>query len=202
MHLILSDPDPAVQEAWKLQFERWPEVERRAEDFLATSADAFLLPGNSFGFLDSGVDLRIVETHGLEVQDAIRERIRAEHGGELLVGQALVLRGLTPPRTLVYAPLWRTPRRLASSVHVYLAVRGALLALAHDAGEPPIRSLAVPGLGVGGGGLDPRVSARQTRYAYEFARGLRGVGGKNLSQITRRERKMQSVPGAEAEEDE
>ena len=99
--LILSDPGAQVVEAWKAQFVKWPEVEVRSEDILQTPADAFLLPGNSFGFLDRGLELRIVETYGWEVQDQLRAMIRGEFEGELLVGQALVLRVPSMPRPLV-----------------------------------------------------------------------------------------------------
>ena len=60
-----------------------------------------------------------------------------------------------------------------------------------------MRTLAIPGLGASGElGMDPRVSARQIRYAYEMASGKRGSGDKNLSQLERREKKLQSIPGA------
>jgi hypothetical protein len=207
IRLILSDASEAVLAAWRAQFERWPEVEVRAEDVLETRSDAFLLPGNSFGFLDSGLELKVLERHGWGLEEDLRGRIRRDHDGELLVGQALVLRPAGKDRSIVYAPIWRTPRKLAATVNAYLAVRGALLALRGDRGggearEPAgggpapaaIGSLAVPALGVDAG-MDPRVSARQIRYAYEVASGLRGAGDKNLTQLLRRERKLQSIPG-------
>ena len=200
--LILSDPSEQVVEAWKAQFVKWPEVEVRSEDILQTQADAFLLPGSSFGFLDRGLELRVVETYGWEVQDQLRATIRGEFEGELLVGQALVLRVPSMPRPLVYAPLWRTPRSLDGTVHVFLALRGAFLAIKRDAARPAIETLAVPAVGVAPpASLDPRISARQIRHAYEMAAGHRGLGDKNLSQITRREHKLQSIPGAGKEED-
>jgi hypothetical protein len=200
VRLILADPDEAVRAAWKSQFDRWPEVEVRAEDILETRSDAILLPGNSFGFLSSGLELRVLERHGWDLEVDLRGRIRRDHAGELLVGQAIVLRP-AGGRAIVYAPVWRTPRKLAATVNVYLAVRGALLALGSGEAapgcptiQPPIESLAIPPLGIDAG-LDPRVSARQIRYAHEVVNGLRGAGDKNLSQATRRERKLQSIPG-------
>jgi hypothetical protein len=49
------------------------------------------------------------------------------------------------------------------------------------------------GLGVPGR-MHPSVSARQLRYAYEIAIKTRSRGGKNLTQLVRRERKMRSIP--------
>jgi len=197
--LLLCDRDPEVVGAWKAQFVKWPEVEIVEGDPLGAPGDALLLPGNSFGFLDSGLELRVVETFGWSLQDELRRRIRQDFDGELLVGQAVVLRLSSLSRPIVYAPLWRTPGPLAHSVNVLLAVRGAFLALKKDAGAPPLSLLCAPALGVGvPGDLDPRISARQIRYAYEMACGQRGLGDKNLSQLGRRQRKLQSVPGAAA----
>ena len=198
LKLTLSDADTKIVDAWKSQFGRLPEVEIRTEDLLQVPADAFLLPGNSFGFLDSGLELRIVETFGWEVQDEIRKKIRTEFDGELLVGQAVILRLPSLPRALVYAPIWRTPRPLAHTVNVFLAMRGAFIAIKKDA---TLQSLVVPGMGATGPhGIDPRISARQIRYAYEMANGQRGLGDKNLSQLHRREKKLQAIPGAEKED--
>ena len=198
--LVFVDSDPPVLEAWRFQFARWPEVEVREGRLLATEADAMLLPGNSFGFLDSGLELEVVESMGPEVEEEIRSRIRKEHHGELLVGQALVVAPTSGKgRALVYAPLWRTPRRLQGTIQPYLCLRGALLeVIGRGAG---LHSLAIPALaGFERGELDPRIMARQCRYAYEVVTGRRGPGDKNLSQLTRRERKLQTVPGAVEDE--
>ena len=93
------------------------------------------------------------------------------------------------------------------TVNVFLALRGAFLAIKADAVKagaagPAIQTIAVPAVGVAPpASLDPRISARQIRYAYEMAAGHRGLGDKNLSQIARREHKLQAIPGAGKEED-
>jgi O-acetyl-ADP-ribose deacetylase (regulator of RNase III) len=200
--LILADTNPEVLEAWTLQFAHHPDVEIRAEDPLGVAGDAIFLPGNSFGFLDSGLELRVLETLGFEVQDDLRDRIRRDFQGELLLGQAVWIRRESIPRTIVYAPIWRSPERIAETINVFLAARGVFLALgASDA--PACTTLVVPELGTGPvGAVDPRVSARQLRYAWEMARGERGTADKNLTQATRRARKLRSVPVALKEEGE
>jgi hypothetical protein len=192
--LILVDRDPAVLEAWRYQFARWPEVEVREGALLDTDASALLLPGNSFGFLDTGLELEVIDAFGPLIEEEVRARIRKEHHGELLVGQALIVRPSGgPPRALVYSPIWRTPRKLAGTVHPFLCLRGALLEMARR-GEA-LDSLAIPPLtGFERGDLDPRIMARQCRHAFEVVTGRRGLGDKNLSQLTRRERKLQVVP--------
>jgi len=194
MKLILCDQNPATLDAWRSQFQKRPEVEVRSEDILETAADAIVVPGNSFGFLDSGLGLRVSNAYGWGIQDEIRRRIDEDLDGELLVGEALVLRQPAFPRAIVYAPIWRTPRRLEGTVNVFLAVRGALLAVAKDAAPPPLEAVALPPLGLDEGEIHPHTSARQIRYAYEIVTGQRGRRVKNLSQQTRRERKLVSVP--------
>src|SRR5688572_8340629 len=173
--LVLVDRDPAVLEAWRYQFARWQEVEVREGRLLDTDDAALLLPGNSFGFLDTGLELEVVEALGPEIEEEIRSRIRKEHHGELLVGQALVVKPPRGGRTVVYAPIWRTPRRLQGTVQPYLCLRGALLEVIRAGAGLP--SLAVPALtGFERGDLDPRIMARQCRYAYEVVTGRRGTG--------------------------
>ena len=144
--------------------------------------------------------MRVTERLGLELQDRIRGRIRAEFAGELLVGQALIedLRSSQP--AIIYTPIWRTPQNVATTVNVYLAARGAFQALA-DARRPALTRIAAPAMGLGvPGKMHPSVSARQLRYAYEIAIKKRSRGGKNLTQLVRRERKLKSIPGAETSE--
>jgi O-acetyl-ADP-ribose deacetylase (regulator of RNase III) len=202
MKLILTDPDATVVDAWRAQFLKRPEVEIRTDPILDAKASAIILPGaNSFGFLDSGVALEASERYGWALEEAIRQRIQAEFDGELLVGQAAVITRADLPWKLVYSPVWRTPRKLGGTIHVFLAVRGALLALRKAMGAAAESvTVALPGFGVtDGGGLDARISARQSRYAYEVVTGLRGPGDKNLTQQMRRERKLMLVPGIDRE---
>jgi hypothetical protein len=192
--LILCDTNPAVLAAWREQFAETGGVEIREEDVFTSRSAALLLPGNSFGFLDRGIELRATEVFGLALQDRIRTRIEGEFAGELLVGQAIAVKLPEGARVVVYAPLWRVPREIDDTVNVHLAVRGALRELA--AASPEAAELAVPSLGVDPGGLHPLVSARQIRYAFEAATGLRGGRAKNLTQLVRRDRKLRALPGA------
>ena len=63
----------------------------------------------------------------------------------------------------------RIPGSVQGSLNAYLSMRAALVAiLRHNAGGgEPIRSLAVPGLGTGVGGLDHDEAAGQMREAYD-----------------------------------
>jgi O-acetyl-ADP-ribose deacetylase (regulator of RNase III) len=63
----------------------------------------------------------------------------------------------------------RVPGSVRGSISAYLSMRAALVALVQHnaAGRPPIRSMAVPGLGTGVGGMAPDAAAGQMRAAYD-----------------------------------
>jgi len=202
--LILCDQDTAVVEAWRAQFRERPEVEIRQGSLWEVQADGLVNPGNSFGFMDGGLALQIVERFGMDLEDGVRGAIREGFAGEILVGQAVVLPTGGNPPYLVYAPTTRTPQKAADSLNAYLATRAALAAVRTFNGihgGEPIRSLILPGLCTGTAKMPPLVSARQIRYAYEEFQGLRKVKAKNLSLLARRESKLKRLPAAaDAEE--
>ena len=96
---------------------------------------------------------------------------------------------------IIYTPVWRTPQDIETTVNVFLAAKGAFQALS-DLSRPTLKRIAVPAMAVGEPGrMDPFISARQFRYAYEIAIKKRSRGGKNLTRLIRRERKMKTAPG-------
>ncbi len=216
--LVLADTNPDALEAWRHQFapkftesppvegsngERPdgnnPSVEIHDGDFLEVDADALIVPGNSFGFLDGGVELRVSERLGMELQDRLRGRIRADFSGELLVGQALIEDLIPSEPAIIYTPIWRTPQDIETTVNVFLAAKSAFQALADT--NSTLKRIAAPAMGIGvPGHMDPFISARQFRYAYEIAIKRRSRGGKNLTRLIRRERKMKTAPNTATEE--
>jgi O-acetyl-ADP-ribose deacetylase (regulator of RNase III) len=199
MKVILSDVDTAVLAAWRAQFARHPEVEVAERPILDSAADALVLPENSFGFMDSGLGLKFADRFGLEIQEKVRAAVRDRYSGEMLVGQAEVFpTGGTPPY-IVFAPVTRTGGAVDGTVNVYLAARAALIAALATGGK--IASIAFPAMGAGAGKLHPLIAARQLRYAFEEATGLRKRGDQNLSRLARREKKMKDFPAAKEEEE-
>lgn len=170
MHLMLHlrTLDPGMAEAWRAVFNE-SEATVEVGDILDAPADAILSPANSFGFMDGGIDLLYSRYFGWELQDAVQARIRAEHGGELPVGQAIVVATGHPKfPLLVSAPTMRVPMPVDRTVHVYLAFRAALIAIdAHNRGRTDtIASLTSPALGAGIGAMPFDRVARQMRAAY------------------------------------
>ena len=198
--MTFCDVDPAVVEAFRLQFVKHPLIEVREGSILDLDVDAFITPGNSFGFLDGGLSMKVCERFGFGLEDAIRGAIVERYHREMLVGQAEVFPTGGKPPWVVYAPTLRTTRLMGPSMNAYLAARAAFRALlAFNASAQRIGTLAIPGLATGQGKMHAAISARQIRYAYEESFGLRKGRKKNLSRLSRRERKLMQIPGSGAE---
>jgi len=66
----------------------------------------------------------------------------------------------------------RVPMQLRESINAYLAMKAVLCAALRHRADPPIQTVAIPGLGTGVGELDPSVAGRQMFLAYrEVVRG-------------------------------
>ncbi|MES2464952.1 MAG: macro domain-containing protein, partial [Armatimonadota bacterium] len=125
---------------------------------------------NSFGDMSGGIDKAIDDFYEGRAQEAVMAAIRDRFLGELPVGMALII-PLTGPRFpfLVAAPTMRVPASVGQTINAYLSLRAVLVAvLQHNREYPtPIRSLAVPGLCTGVGGMDFGIAARQMRSAFD-----------------------------------
>jgi O-acetyl-ADP-ribose deacetylase (regulator of RNase III) len=168
--LSIGDLDPAVADALAYAFVDVPAVEVVAGNLLDLDCDAIVSPANSIGDMGGGIDKAIDDFHIGEAQRRLMAAIAEEFFGEMPVGVALVLQ-LTSRRFpfLVAAPTMRVPGSVAGSINAYLAMRAVLVALLrHNAtSNRPIRSIAVPGLGTGVGGIAPADAADQMWAAYE-----------------------------------
>lgn len=155
---------PALGAAWAQLFANQPAVEVLAANILEVPADAIVSPGNSFGFMDGGLDRAISQHFGWDVQAQLRKRIAARPVGELLVGETEIIEA--SGQLVVCAPTMRVPSRkgVAHSVNAYLAMKGILIAAqAHQ----QIHSIAIPGLCTGTGNMPPQLAARQMFAAYD-----------------------------------
>ena len=69
--VTLCDKKDEVVEAWRTRFLKNPEVDIVAGDIFGCDCDAVVIPGNSFGFLDRGLEFQAGELFGFELQDII-----------------------------------------------------------------------------------------------------------------------------------
>ena len=112
--VTLVDPAPAIASAFRDAVQRAGiDVDVVCGAIHDVDADAVVSPTNSFGFMDGGLDLTHVLHFGDHVQDRVTATIGTRFDGELLVGQAVVVRTDDPRQPfLVAAPTMRVPMRL------------------------------------------------------------------------------------------
>ncbi len=161
----LVDRNKEMCEEWKLFFDSYPNVEIIHGDFFSVKTDCIVSPGNSFGFMDGGLDLVISKKLGWGIQTNLQKILRSEYNGELLVGQALLLE--TENKEIPYciaAPTMRVPSHLKDSVNVYLAAKAIFKILKENT---VINTVTISGLGTGVGQLPYEICARQMYIAYK-----------------------------------
>ena len=175
MKYYLRDLHQDMVEAWDRFFSQEPDVEVSSGEILeGPRADAIVGPANSFGFMDSGIDVTYSEYFGRALGENLRAVLKNQYDGELPVGQAVTISTWTKDYPyLISAPTMRVPMVVAGTVNAYLAFRAVIREVARFNKEQADRGLAnrinsvlCPGLGTGVGKMRPGVCARQMYFAY------------------------------------
>jgi O-acetyl-ADP-ribose deacetylase (regulator of RNase III) len=173
--LVLCAVDEPLARAWRSVVETVRgSLRMHHGSVLDVAADAVVSPANSYGWMRGGIDA-VYALAFPEVEQNVRSAVLAYHGGELPIGQALVVpTGEPAPPWLISAPTMREPgqRLPADTVHPYLAAR-AVFRLWRDGRlengvevRREISTIAMPGLGTGVGGVPPETCARQVAAAW------------------------------------
>lgn len=157
MKITICDTNKAVCDACREVMP--PEIEVVHGSILDHEWDAVVSPANSFGFMDGGIDAVYTKRFGRGLQIDLQYSIQAQLFGELLVGQALVIR-TSDARIpfMVSAPTMRTPRPIADAADIMLATRAAIRAPVSSGYS--FLSIALPGMGTGAGMIKPSVAAK------------------------------------------
>jgi O-acetyl-ADP-ribose deacetylase (regulator of RNase III) len=176
IQISLGDLNPDIANALAVAFAGVDHAEVVQGNLLDLHCDAILSPANSFGDMGGGIDKAIDDFHRGAAQRAVTAAITEQWFGELPVGAALIVK-LSSRRLpfVVAAPTMRIPGNVGETINAYLSMRAALIAvLRHNAsGGHPIRSLAIPGLCTGVGGMAYERASEQMRTAYESVIGGR-----------------------------
>jgi len=160
--------------AWKNEFENYPEVHIIKDDIFCQKADAIVSPGNSYGLMDAGLDKLTNEYFHLDMEKKLQETIKKKYHGELPVGIAAIIK--TDDNRFPYfisSPTMRVPMRLKESVNVYLAIRAVFVAIDEFNksnlinSDNLIKSVIIPGMGIGSGRMPYDIAAKQAKRAYE-----------------------------------
>jgi O-acetyl-ADP-ribose deacetylase (regulator of RNase III) len=175
LRLILCALDEPLTAAWREISDGRDGLTTHRGSVLDLKVDAVVSPANSFGWMRGGIDAVYARAFP-EVEQHVRSAVLAYHGGELPVGEALLVpTGEPSPGWLISAPTMREPGEQlpADTVHPYLAARAVLRLWSEGAledGTPVrqvVRSVAMPGLGTGTGGASPGLCARQVAAAWD-----------------------------------
>ncbi|MER7082142.1 macro domain-containing protein [Saccharopolyspora kobensis] len=175
LQLVLCALDEPLAAAWQEIADDRAGLSVHRGSVLDLAVDAVVSPANSYGWMRGGIDAVYARAFP-EVEEQVRSAVLAYHGGELPVGEALLVpTGAPNPIWLISAPTMREPGELlpADTVHPYLAARAVLRLWASAVLEngalvrQVVRSIAMPGLGTGVGGVAPDLCARQIAAAWD-----------------------------------
>ncbi|MDI6642600.1 MAG: macro domain-containing protein [Candidatus Hodarchaeaceae archaeon] len=136
-------------------------VEVKRGDLTKQAADAICNPANSLMSMGGGAAGALKRAGGEEIE---REALRH---ASVPVGKAIATTaGKLPARWVVHAPTMERPAMATTSEKVYRATLAAL----RCADEAGAKSIAIPGMGTGVGGVSSEAAARaMVRAVREFA---------------------------------
>ena len=176
LDLWLVHPEPEACQAFRHRFDGLPNVRVVQARFEALEPhDCFVTAGNAFGIMTAGIDAAVVGVHGPALMERVQRRIADEYLGEQPVGTCFIEPTETADYPFVaHAPTMRMPGLIAGTDAVYRAAWASLLAVYRhnaaarlaDTPEAEIRTVAMPSLGTGFGGVRFSESARQMAAAY------------------------------------
>lgn len=174
LKIRLIDVNEALCDAWQEEFKHCSDVMVIHGSIFEHPSDAIVSPSNSFGFFNGGIDYYISEffKNDINVQESVQKVIKNDFDGELLVGQSLMIPTHNKQfPNLLCSPTMRVPMTLSygntMSPNIYLATK-AIFTLLHRMPHTKyfIKSIAIPGLGTGVGGVSPKDCAKKMFQAY------------------------------------
>ena len=171
LKLILVDPVEEVCDAWEQNFAGLPNITivNNYFEHLQTF-DCMVSAANSFGLMDGGVDLAIIQFFGFELMDRVQERILTDYLGEQPVGTSFIIETEHAKHPfLAHTPTMRIPMRITRTDNVYRAMWAMLLAVRQhnlSSKSSVIQTIACPGLGTATGEMPADEAARQMATAY------------------------------------
>ncbi len=126
------------------------EIRALRGDLTKWEGDAIVNPANSLMIMGGGVAGAIKRVGGSQIEE------EAKKYAPVPVGEAIATSGgKLKAKWVIHAPTMERPAMRIPPDNVRLAVRAAL----RKAEELGVESLAIPGMGTGVGGVDPRVAA-------------------------------------------
>jgi O-acetyl-ADP-ribose deacetylase (regulator of RNase III) len=128
-----------------------PKIEVKKASITTADVEAIISPANSFGYMGGGVAGVIKKVGG----DLIEEEAIAQ--APIQIGQAILTSaGDLICRKVIHAPTMHNPGERTDAHKVFCAAKAALELADHEG----FRSIAMPGMGTGVGGLNKPEAAK------------------------------------------
>ena len=109
LELVLCAVEAPLAQAWLTVADNRPGIRVHPGSVLDIEAQAVVSPANSFGWMRGGIDALYSRAFP-EVEQNVRSGVLAYHGGELPVGEALIVpTGEAAPEWMISAPTMREP---------------------------------------------------------------------------------------------
>lgn len=165
LKIYLCSLEREMIEAWKFYFKNDNNIEIYYGSIFDIECDAIVSPANSFGMMTGGLDYKISEFFGWDLQERLQSIIKTKYHGELLVGQAeIVETNHNKIQYLISAPTMRKPMIIKNTSNVYIAMRAILLLLKT---HTFISKISIPALGVGTGKMSYKKCALQMKTSID-----------------------------------
>lgn len=167
MKIYLLSVDSAMTREWKRYFHGCPDVtvvNMAFHTFMGQyEVEGIATPGNSYGLMDGGYDVAVIDYFGLGLEMEVRRRIKKEWDGEQVVGTSLLVDIPGSQKKLLHTPSMRVPCPIKDPMVAYHCMRSTLLL----AKRRKLKSVVIPAFGGSCGQLRPKTIAELMKEAYD-----------------------------------
>ena len=117
--------------SWEMYFDRIENVEivhNEFSDFMNThEIECVVSPANSFGLMDGGYDLAIIEWFGYELMERVQKFITEYFYGEQPVATSFSIYTGYKQIKLIHTPTMREPESIKEPLVIYQCMRTTLI---------------------------------------------------------------------------
>ena len=169
MDIYLLDTNKNMVKAWNKAFKEDKEIKVVEDNFIhfmnTNDVKCIVSPANSYGIMNGGYDLAIIDYFGESLQKEVQKKIKQDFYGEQPIGTAISVNipGSKTNQVLIHVPTMQTPKPVKDDNIVYQCMRVALM----EALKLKVKSIAIPAFGGGTGNLSANVIAKRMEEAYE-----------------------------------
>ena len=171
INFTLIDENPEIVSGYANFLGQFPNWKFKRGDILKASADALVSPANSYGDMQGGIDKSYLQEFGGHLEDIVKLYIQESHGGFLEIGKSQgVPINAQNYKFLICTPTMEEPNLITDPRDIYEAATGLFEELNRintQTSSNSIKSVNLPGLGTGCGGLNGFESGKMLALAYK-----------------------------------